>query len=239
MMSIRAGRYGLLAGFLSTVVSVAAADTKPGNASLEAMGLGGLQILSDEEALAVRGFGYGSQASAWGQSWASVGKASSTNGYNASGPRYASGENYSEAGIRVTTTGGGNNGHHGGGKPGGGWGDGPPRGDHGGRDWKDKGPKGGDGNHHPKNGGTHGKPKGDHGKGGGYGGGKPKGDHGKGGGYGGGKPKGDHGKGGGYGGGYGGGHGGGKPGGGHHGGGKPQTKSIRVYAGGYSKARAG
>jgi len=69
-----------LAVFLSG--SAQAADGVPSDTTLKAMGLAGMHIMSDTEAMAIRGLGFeppkrkkghGSSSSAWGNSWASVG----------------------------------------------------------------------------------------------------------------------------------------------------------------------
>jgi hypothetical protein len=96
-----------------------AADGRPSNATLAAMGLADLNVISDDAGLAVRGFGFFG-AKAYGQSFAVVatkgGAAGSNNGYFATGKKYASGDNFSYAKVEVTKSGG----HKGGGKKGGG-----------------------------------------------------------------------------------------------------------------------
>ena len=86
------------------------------------MGLGSLSLMSDDDALAVRGFGYHgstSSAKAWGQSWANVAvrgeSAGTKNSYSASGKHSASGRNLSFAGVTIkhVSSQGGNNGHDG------------------------------------------------------------------------------------------------------------------------------
>ena len=74
------------------------------------MGLGGLTIMSDDEALAVRGLGFrsgGSSAQASGDSFATIntpmGLAHSENGFNASGKHEASGDDFSFAGTEIMT----------------------------------------------------------------------------------------------------------------------------------------
>ena len=74
------------------------------------MGLGGLTIMSDDEALAVRGLGFrsgGSSAQASGDSFATIntpmGSAHSENGFNASGKHEASGDDFSFAGTEIMT----------------------------------------------------------------------------------------------------------------------------------------
>jgi hypothetical protein len=94
----------------------------PSQATLADMGLAGLSVMSDDEALAVRGFGYRS-ASAAGQSWASVavkgGSAGSENSYNAKGKKVAKGHTLSFAAVEVEYDGGHGGGHGGHGSKGG------------------------------------------------------------------------------------------------------------------------
>jgi hypothetical protein len=166
-----------------------AEEGAPSKASLEAMGLSGLSIMSDDEAINIRGEGFGSggsSASASGSSFANIetpfGSAGSENSYDAHGKHSASGDNLSFAGVEITTS-GGNDGEHHGKPPKNGGMDGKPS--HG----KDHGDKGGNGG---MGGDKHGKDHGDKGgnsRCGGMGGDK----HGKGGkgngGGGGGAPK--------------------------------------------------
>ena len=117
---------------ISAISSLAEADNgRPDRQTLRQMGLGSMVVISDTEALSVRGHGYqpgtSSSVQVWGNSIAAIagpgGGASSENGYLASGKYKAAGANYSEAGISITTTRGGGMG--GGGyknKPGGGGG---------------------------------------------------------------------------------------------------------------------
>jgi len=112
---------GLLVAVMA--VSQSSAAGVPSQATLADMGLAGLAVMSDDEALAVRGFGYRS-ASAAGQSWASVavqgGSAGSENSYNAKGKKVAKGHTLSFAAIEVEHGGGHGSkgkGGHGGGKP--------------------------------------------------------------------------------------------------------------------------
>ena len=104
----------LVIGALAANSPVLAAEGVPSDATLAAMGLSGLNVISDSEGLAVRGMGW---TSAYGQSFAVVSikgaTAGSTNGYKASGKKQASGENFSFAGVEVK---------HGGGHGGGGYG---------------------------------------------------------------------------------------------------------------------
>jgi hypothetical protein len=208
--------------------AVLAEDGGPSATTLREMGLSGLAIMSDDEAMDVRGEGFGSggsSASAWGSSFANIetpfGSAASENGYSAHGKHEADGSNLSFAGVEITTS-GGDHGHQG--KP-------PKDSGMGG----DKGSKG-----HGSKGGdmSPGKGKGgDKGGNGGYGGGGDKGSKGHGnkgsggdkGGYGGGGDKGSKGHSSKGGGGY---------GGGSKGGGAPKTVSKVVFAGGSSRAHA-
>lgn len=91
--------------------AVQAADGTISQATLSAMGLNGATIVSDSEALAVRGHGYApskSIAIAAGGSIAGVGVpgggAASVNVYFAAGKHFAGGVNYSEAGKTITKT---------------------------------------------------------------------------------------------------------------------------------------
>jgi hypothetical protein len=201
---------------------VYAQERAPSKAALSEMGLSGLTVMSDDDAMNVRGEGFksdGSSASAWGSSFAFVstpfGAAASTNGYNAHGKHSANGDNLSFAGAVVSIS---TSKDH----------DKPPMNGGGYGGMGDKGNKGS---------------KGSSGMGS-YGGGN-KGGSGMGGngGYGGGN-KGGNGKGGngGYGGGNKGGNGmggnGGYGGGGNKGGSKTTTISVVVFAGGSSHAHA-
>ena len=85
--------------------------SQPSGSALQDMGLGGLTIMSDDEALAVRGLGFrsgGSSAQASGNSFATInspfGSAHSENAYSASGNHEASGDNFSFAGAEIMTT---------------------------------------------------------------------------------------------------------------------------------------
>jgi len=103
----------------------ASADQGISSKTLGDMGLSGLTVISDSDALAVRGFGYqGSKkshkakmtkrrdskkvwSSVYGDSFATVtdkhgNTAHSENGYAAEGPYAASGENFSEATLTTT-----------------------------------------------------------------------------------------------------------------------------------------
>ncbi|MEX2317965.1 MAG: hypothetical protein WD669_12480 [Pirellulales bacterium] len=118
-----------LAIALIAVSNTRASAEQPSQQTLAAMGLGSLSVMSDDDALAVRGFGYrgsNSSASAWGASYAVMGtrggSAGSVNAYKASGKHSASGRNLSFAGKLVISSKGG--GHNGGGNGGGGYGGG-------------------------------------------------------------------------------------------------------------------
>ncbi len=94
---------------------------QPSRSALDEMGLGSLSVMSDDDALAVRGMGYHSTqsvAKAWGHSWAQIsahgGTAGSENGYDAAGKHSASGSNLSFAGVAIIEIKG-----HKSGKPGG------------------------------------------------------------------------------------------------------------------------
>jgi hypothetical protein len=193
-----------------------AEDGAPSRATLNAMGLSGLSVISDDEAMDIRGEGFGSggsSAAAWGSSWANVetpfGSAGSENSYDAHGKHSASGSNLSFAGFEITTSGS--------------------------KGGKDHGSKGGDGGYGggEKGGKGHGSKggKGSYG-GGGDKGGKSHGSKGGNGSYGGGGDKGSKGYGSkGGSGGYG---GGGNNGGSH----APKTTTGTVFAGGSSRAHA-
>lgn len=85
--------------------SARAAEGVPSNDTLAAMGLTGLNVISDNEGLNIRGMGYNG-ASAFGQSFAVVSTkgatAGSTNGYKASGKKLAAGANLSFAEVEVS-----------------------------------------------------------------------------------------------------------------------------------------
>ncbi len=113
----------LVAALVCVGGSVAFADNgTPSSSSLSEMGLSGLEVMSDGDALAIRGKGYNGYrvrpyrpsgaskpwSAAYGNSWANVGHrgagAGTTNGYAAEGKYAASGENFSEAGKTTTKT---------------------------------------------------------------------------------------------------------------------------------------
>jgi hypothetical protein len=88
-----------------------AEDGAPSQAALAEMGLSGLSVMSDDEAMDIRGEGFnggGSHASASGSSWANVstpfGSAGTKNKYDASGKHSASGDNFSFAGVTISKT---------------------------------------------------------------------------------------------------------------------------------------
>jgi len=112
---------------------------RPSRATLEAMGLGSLHVISDDAATAVRGHGYqggGSYVRVTGNSFATIegpdGGSHSENSYFAEGKHKAKGNNSSYAGVTNTWGGGGKPGGGGYGgpkptystKPGGGYGGG-------------------------------------------------------------------------------------------------------------------
>lgn len=94
----------------------------PSQATLSAMGLSGIQAMSDSQAMGVRGMGYYApryddkkpSAVAYGHSYAQVsgygGRASSTDGYRARGKHHARGRNESQARIVITKSGNGGGG---------------------------------------------------------------------------------------------------------------------------------
>lgn len=96
----------LAAGLLVAFVGVAQAEQgMPSQATLRAMGLSGMQVMNDREAMDVRGMGYyssHSKAIAFGVSYASVGgghgpSAGSVDGFYAEGKYHAGGEHGSHA----------------------------------------------------------------------------------------------------------------------------------------------
>ena len=112
-------KLGCVAIALVAMVNTASAADRPSQATLAAMGLGGLVAMDDADALAIRGHGFkggkgGSSARAWGSSYAHIsghgGSAASQNGYDAKGRHVAAGGNLSFAGIVVVQSGGGHNG---------------------------------------------------------------------------------------------------------------------------------
>jgi hypothetical protein len=103
-------------GMVAGLNCVAMAAERPSQHVLADMGLSGLVVVSDSEALSVRGFGY-SPTRAAGYGWATVAvkgaSAGSKNSYSAEGKHASFGHNESEAGVEIETKGG--KGGHGGG----------------------------------------------------------------------------------------------------------------------------
>jgi hypothetical protein len=113
----------ILSTCVAALVLVTAATASASNGisrgTLAEMGLSGLSVMSDSDALAIRGKGFchvcgprkDSSSVAFGNSFATIsldcpdcaeGTAHSENGYAAEGAFAASGENFSEAGAEVT-----------------------------------------------------------------------------------------------------------------------------------------
>jgi hypothetical protein len=114
----------LAAALLCVTATPAVAANGISSGTLAEMGLAGLTVMSDSDALAIRGKGFcrlcGHRSSvepssvAFGNSFATIslgdacpecgpdGTSHSENGYAAEGPFAASGENFSEAGAEVT-----------------------------------------------------------------------------------------------------------------------------------------
>jgi len=114
----------LVATLVCVVAGTANAADSISSTTLDEMGFSGMSVMSDSDALSIRGKGFsgghrsrvcktcGSRAkkspwsSAFGNSFATIdtkdGVAHSENGYAAEGPYAASGENFSEAGSIVT-----------------------------------------------------------------------------------------------------------------------------------------
>jgi hypothetical protein len=110
-------------GYAIAVASIAvlcqsaiANDGRPGRDTLADMGLGGMIVMSDDDAMSVRGQGFkgGSSARAFGNSFATIntknGSAHSENAYLAEGKHFAAGANKSFAGA-VFKTSNGKDGH--------------------------------------------------------------------------------------------------------------------------------
>ncbi len=119
--------FGVVAVLTWSFGYVARAAEQPiGEGTLAEMGLGGLVLLSDEDASSVRGLGYNGRggAAVYGHSWANVsssyGSAGSENGYRARGRHSAKGANLSFAGVVEIRSSGGNGGSRCGGCGGGG-----------------------------------------------------------------------------------------------------------------------
>jgi hypothetical protein len=108
--------FGLVIALAAVISqSVRAEESRPSQRTLSEMGLGGLVVMSDDEALGIRGFGFkgghgGSSAVAFGNSFATIntpfGTAHSENGYAAEGKKFAFGANHSEAGVELKVSSG-------------------------------------------------------------------------------------------------------------------------------------
>lgn len=115
--------FSMMVAALVGVAGSAFADQGISTSTLSEMGLSGLTVVSDHDALAVRGMGFrgglhskcnscgargvkAPYSRVSGNSWATIGVedggAHSENGYFAEGPYAASGDNYSEAASEVT-----------------------------------------------------------------------------------------------------------------------------------------
>jgi hypothetical protein len=107
--------FALASAMVAAMVSISKAD-QPNQQTLSDMGLGGLVVMSDSDALLVRGMGYSSVV-AYGKSWASVAvkgaSAGAENGYYSTGKHAAWGSTDSHAGV-IIEVGGGHGGSHGG-----------------------------------------------------------------------------------------------------------------------------
>lgn len=114
--------------------SAQAESGRPSRQTLAQMGLGSLVVMSDNDALAVRGQGYkhGSYVRVSGSSWATIGNPSagshSEDSYFADGKHVAKGSSSSYAGVAHIWIGGKPGGH----QDGGGYGGQPRSGDYGG-----------------------------------------------------------------------------------------------------------
>jgi hypothetical protein len=108
-MKLRELQWVGLATVLTTVfaAAVVADGSRPSQRVLNEMGLGGLAVMSDDEAMNVRGHGFklASSVNVFGNSFATfdtpLGTSHSENGYAAEGNHFAFGKNYSEAGIKA------------------------------------------------------------------------------------------------------------------------------------------
>src|SRR5688500_800223 len=88
-----------------TIQASRADGDRPSQSQLNEMGLGGLVVMSDEDASSIRGQGFNgghggrSSVAVWGNSWAQIntpfGSARSENGYEAEGNHVAVGANLS------------------------------------------------------------------------------------------------------------------------------------------------
>lgn len=97
---------------ITCAAGIAQADT-PAESALDAMGLSGMDVLSDSEALSVRGKGFPGNGKrphklgvmAYGKSWANIktrhGEAGTEDGYKAIGNYSAGGKHFSEAGKEI------------------------------------------------------------------------------------------------------------------------------------------
>jgi hypothetical protein len=133
-MSVRWIEMSVVVGLMMLCATAVQADGgRPSRATLEAMGLGSLHVISDDAATAVRGHGYqggGAYVRVTGSSFATIegpdGGSHSENSYFAEGKHKAKGNNSSYAGVTNTWGGGGNGGPRptSSAKPGGGYGGG-------------------------------------------------------------------------------------------------------------------
>jgi hypothetical protein len=105
--------FGLSIAMIAMVCQSAAAnDGRPSRDTLADIGLGGMVVMSDEDAMAVRGMGFkgGSSVRVWGNSFATIntkgGSAHSENGYAVSGKHFAAGGNLSFAGAEFKSSNG-------------------------------------------------------------------------------------------------------------------------------------
>jgi hypothetical protein len=116
------GCWGLAATVALMGSIVQAAEDRPSQDLLAQMGLSGMAVMSDADAMEVRGRGYqgggGSSVRVYGNSFATIntrnGSAHSENGYAAQGKHFAAGANGSVAGVIHISSGGGGGGY---GKP--------------------------------------------------------------------------------------------------------------------------
>jgi hypothetical protein len=108
--------FALACAVTATMASLGWAADRPNQQILSDMGLGGITIMSDDEALSVRGMGWGS-AKAYGKSWANVhvdgASAGSENAYSSSGKHKAWGESDSHAAVIIVKAKLGGGGHGG------------------------------------------------------------------------------------------------------------------------------
>ena len=122
-MKVRNVGWTALAFVFAAIVTPAAQAEghRPSRRTLDEMGLGSMVIMSDAEAMRIRGHGFnghgGSSVSVFGNSFATFslppfGTSHSENGYSADGKHFAHGKNFSKAGVEITTRRG--HGKHGG-----------------------------------------------------------------------------------------------------------------------------